>query len=36
MLEKEESIGGMLRCLKSLKSDDTGKFFVYDGNEKAW
>ena len=36
ILEKEESIGGMLKCLTGLKSEDSGKFFVYDGSEKAW
>jgi len=36
VLEKKESIGGMLKCLKGLKSEDSGKFFQYDGSEKAW
>jgi hypothetical protein len=36
VLEPEESIGGMLKCLKGLKSEDSGKFFQYDGCEKAW
>lgn len=35
-LEKEESIGGMLKVLKGLKETDSGKFFVYDGSEKEW
>jgi NAD(P)-dependent dehydrogenase (short-subunit alcohol dehydrogenase family) len=36
VLEKEDSISGMLKCLRGLKSTDSGKFFVYDGSEKAW
>jgi hypothetical protein len=36
ILEKDESIRGMLKCLKSLKLEDSGKFFGYDGKEKAW
>ena len=36
ILEKEESIGGMVKCLKGLKSGDSGKFFTYDGSEKPW
>jgi len=36
VLEKEESIGGMLKCLKGLKSTDSGRFFLYDGSEKEW
>jgi len=36
VLEKEESIEGMLRCLSGLTIADSGKFFVYDGHEKAW
>lgn len=35
-LEKEESIGGILKCLKGLKSSDSGRFFLYDGSEKEW
>lgn len=35
VLEKEESIGGMLKCLAGLMKE-SGKFFVYDGQEKAW
>jgi hypothetical protein len=35
MLEKEESIGGMLKCLRGLNSTDSGRFFVYDGSEKV-
>jgi NAD(P)-dependent dehydrogenase (short-subunit alcohol dehydrogenase family) len=36
VLEKEESIEGMLRCLSGLTIAESGKFFVYDGHEKAW
>jgi len=36
VLEKEESIGGMLKCLRGLTPADSGKFFVYDGSQKAW
>jgi NAD(P)-dependent dehydrogenase (short-subunit alcohol dehydrogenase family) len=36
VLEKEESIGGMLKCLAGLTMEKSGRFFVYDGQEKAW
>ena len=36
VLEKDESTGGMLKCLKGLKLEDSGKFFAYNGKEKAW
>ncbi|PMD43060.1 NAD(P)-binding protein [Hyaloscypha variabilis F] len=36
VLEKEESIGGMLKCLRGLKSTDSGRFFLYDGSERPW
>lgn len=36
VLEKEDSIGGMLKVLKGLKAEDSGKFFSYNGKEKAW
>jgi hypothetical protein len=36
ILEKEESTGGMLKCLAGLTIEESGKFFVYDGQEKAW
>ena len=36
VLEKYESIGGMLKCLNGLKPEDSGKFFAYDGKQKAW
>ena len=36
ILEKNESIRGMSKCLKGLKLEASGKFFGYDGKEKAW
>lgn len=36
ILEKDVSIGGMLKVLKGLKAEDSGKFFAYDGTEKPW
>jgi hypothetical protein len=36
VLEKEESIAGMLKCLKNLTTKDSGKFFEYNGREKDW
>ncbi|KFY87129.1 hypothetical protein V500_07167 [Pseudogymnoascus sp. VKM F-4518 (FW-2643)] len=36
IMEKEDSIKGMLKCLKGLKPEDSGKFFAHDGREKAW
>lgn len=36
VLEQEESIGGMLKCLRGLKSGDSGRFFQYDGVEGQW
>ncbi|OBT91179.1 hypothetical protein VE02_00308 [Pseudogymnoascus sp. 03VT05] len=36
VMEKEDSIRGMLKVLKGLKAEDSGKFFTYDGREKAW
>jgi len=35
-LEQDESIGGMLKCLKGLGVKDSGKFYDHDGEEKAW
>ncbi|KUJ21659.1 NAD(P)-binding protein [Mollisia scopiformis] len=37
-LEKEESIGEMLRILNGIKDDDSysGRFFLYDGSERPW
>lgn len=36
IMEKKDSIGKMLKLLKGLKAEDSGKFFAYDGREKAW
>jgi hypothetical protein len=36
MLEKEESVKGMLSVLRGLKVEDSGKFYLYDGTEKPW
>ena len=36
VLEKEESIGGMLKLLRGFKSGDSGRFFQYDGVEREW
>lgn len=36
VMEKEDSIRGMLGVLRGLKAEDSGKFFAYDGKEKAW
>jgi hypothetical protein len=36
VLEKEESIGGMLKLLRGFKSGDSGRFFQYDGAEREW
>lgn len=36
VLEKEESIKGMLSVLRGLKVDDSGKFYLYDGTVKPW
>ncbi|KFX85858.1 hypothetical protein V490_09365 [Pseudogymnoascus sp. VKM F-3557] len=36
IMEKEDSIKGMLGVLRGLKKEDSGKFFAYDGREKAW
>ncbi|KAK3671924.1 hypothetical protein LTR78_008099 [Recurvomyces mirabilis] len=33
VLEPEESIAGMLKCIHGLKEDDNGKFFTYTGKE---
>ncbi|EPE02856.1 c-signal protein [Ophiostoma piceae UAMH 11346] len=35
-LEKEESIGGMLKVLHALKDDDNGAFYEYTGERKQW
>ncbi|MCJ1257753.1 hypothetical protein MMC24_005579 [Lignoscripta atroalba] len=36
VLEPEESIGGMLKCLHGLKESDTAKFYTYTGKEVPW
>lgn len=36
VLEPEESIGGMLKCVHGLKTEDNGKFFTYTGKEVPW
>jgi NAD(P)-dependent dehydrogenase (short-subunit alcohol dehydrogenase family) len=36
VLEAEESIGGMLKCLHGLSNKSNGKFFTYTGEEVAW
>ena len=36
ILEPEESIGGMLKVIRSLNEADTGKFYQYDGNIVPW
>ena len=36
LLEKDTSIGGMLKVLKGLKMEHSGRFWVYDGSEKQW
>jgi NAD(P)-dependent dehydrogenase (short-subunit alcohol dehydrogenase family) len=35
-LEPAESIGGMIRVIESLKTDDSGKFLDWQGNEVPW
>ncbi|KAH8912342.1 NAD(P)-binding protein [Coniochaeta sp. PMI_546] len=36
ILEAKDSIGGMLKVVHGLKSEDNGKFFTYDGSEVPW
>ena len=36
ILEPEESIGGMLKVIRSLKEGDSGKFYQYDGGIVPW
>jgi NAD(P)-dependent dehydrogenase (short-subunit alcohol dehydrogenase family) len=36
ILEAQDSIGGMLKIVHGLKSEDNGKFFTYDGSEVPW
>ncbi len=35
-IEKEESIGGMLKVLLEAKVEDSGRFVRYDGSSKEW
>ncbi|KAK4546633.1 hypothetical protein LTR36_001850 [Oleoguttula mirabilis] len=36
VLEAEESIGGMLKCVHGLGDAENGKFFTYTGKEVPW
>ncbi|KAL2132987.1 hypothetical protein VTI74DRAFT_3057 [Chaetomium olivicolor] len=36
MIEPSESIGGMLRVLHGLRSEDTGAFYQYSGEKSPW
>ncbi|KAB5572159.1 hypothetical protein GE09DRAFT_659869 [Coniochaeta sp. 2T2.1] len=36
ILEAKDSIGGMLKVLHGLRSEDNGKFFTYNGSEVPW
>ena len=36
VLEPEESISGMLKCVQGLGEGDNGKFFTYTGKEVPW
>jgi len=36
VLEPEESIGGMLKCIHGLGEGSNGKFFTYTGKEVPW
>ena len=36
VLVPEESISGMLRVISGLREEDSGKFFTYSGDIKAW
>lgn len=36
VLEPEESIGGMLKCIHGLEEGSNGKFFTYTGKEVPW
>lgn len=36
LLEPEESISGMLRCIHGLEGGGNGKFFTYTGKEVPW
>lgn len=36
VVDPKDSIGGMLKVLHGLKSEDNGKFYTYDGSEVPW
>lgn len=36
VLEPEESISGMLKCIHGLEEGSNGKFFTYTGKEVPW
>lgn len=36
ILEPEESIGGMLKCIHGLGDESNGKFYTYTGKEVPW
>lgn len=36
VLEPQESIGGMLKCIHGLREADNGKFYTYTGEEVPW
>ncbi|TKA58220.1 hypothetical protein B0A55_12203 [Friedmanniomyces simplex] len=36
ILEPEESIGGMLKCIHGLGEGDNGEFYTYTGKEVPW
>lgn len=36
VLEPEEAIGGMLKCVQGLTDESNGKFFTYTGKEVPW
>jgi hypothetical protein len=36
VLEPHESIGGMLKVLHGLSSEDTGSFYQYNGEKVPW
>ena len=36
ILELEESIGGMLKVLRGVRPEHTGKFYTYSGEEVPW
>ena len=36
ILERQDSIEGMLKCLHGLGKEDTGKFYTYTGEGVPW